>query len=122
MTASTRIPRAIESATRGLVDREAVVELIALGAVAREHVLWIGPPGAAKSEAVRRIATALGASTFEYLPGRFTRRSARMDRSWRPHDVGGSTVTGVALWESLDDAGRAFRLHAHGIEPVQIRM
>ncbi|MCB9694927.1 MAG: AAA family ATPase [Alphaproteobacteria bacterium] len=57
------------------MDREAVVELVALGAVAREHVLLIGPPGTAKSEAVRRISRRLGARTFEYLLGRFTEPS-----------------------------------------------
>lgn len=69
------IHAAIRAATVGLVDREAVVELIALGVVAREHVLLIGPPGTAKSEAVRRIATTLGATLFEYLLGRFTEPS-----------------------------------------------
>jgi MoxR-like ATPase len=58
-----------------LVDREVLVELIALGAVAREHLLVIGPPGTAKSEAVRRVARALGGVYFEYLLGRFTEPS-----------------------------------------------
>ncbi|MCB9673510.1 MAG: AAA family ATPase [Alphaproteobacteria bacterium] len=70
-----RVREAIRTATEGLVDREAVVELIALAAVAREHVLLIGPPGTAKSEAVRRISRALGGQTFEYLLGRFTEPS-----------------------------------------------
>lgn len=43
-----------------------------LAAVAGEHVLVIGPPGTAKSEAARRVARALGGRTFEYLLGRFT--------------------------------------------------
>src|SRR5213075_3011764 len=38
-------------------------------------LLVIGPPGTAKSEAVRRIAAALGGTTFEYLLGRFTEPS-----------------------------------------------
>ncbi|MEZ4322006.1 MAG: AAA family ATPase [Myxococcota bacterium] len=75
MDAAERVRRAIEAATRGLVDREAVVELIALAAVAREHVLLIGPPGTAKSEAVRRISRTLGGRRFEYLLGRFTEPS-----------------------------------------------
>jgi MoxR-like ATPase len=73
--ASERVRRAIAAACDGLVDREAAVELIALAAVAREHVLLIGPPGTAKSEAVRRIARALGGRVFEYLLGRFTEPS-----------------------------------------------
>ncbi len=48
------------------------MELIALAAIAREHVLVVGPPGTAKSEAVRRVAKALGGRYFEYLLGRFT--------------------------------------------------
>lgn len=75
MEAATRVRAAIEGAVQGLVDREAVVELIALAAVAREHVLLIGPPGTAKSEAVRRISKALGGRSFEYLLGRFTEPS-----------------------------------------------
>lgn len=43
-----------------------------LAAVAREHVLIVGPPGTAKSQAVRQLATQLGGRYFEYLIGRFT--------------------------------------------------
>jgi MoxR-like ATPase len=71
-TASASIRTAIASASSGLVEREAMVEIVALAAVAGEHVLVIGPPGTAKSEAVRRIAAALGGRYFEYLLGRFT--------------------------------------------------
>ncbi|HEX9996273.1 MAG TPA: AAA family ATPase [Abditibacterium sp.] len=63
---------AIQSASNGLVERGALVETIALAAVAGEHILVIGPPGTAKSEAARRIAGALGGTYFEYLLGRFT--------------------------------------------------
>src|SRR5262249_24762305 len=66
---------AIGAASRGLVEREVLAELIALAAVAGEHLLVIGPPGTAKSEAVRRIAAALGGRYFEYLLGRFTEPS-----------------------------------------------
>lgn len=52
-----------------------MVELVALSAVAGEHLLVIGPPGTAKSEAVRRTARALGGGYFEYLLGRFTEPS-----------------------------------------------
>ena len=60
------------AARAGLVDRESLVEVVALAAVAGEHVLVVGPPGTAKSEAVRRIAAQLGGRYFEYLLGRFT--------------------------------------------------
>jgi MoxR-like ATPase len=73
--AAAAVREAIAVAGRGLVEREVLVELVALAAVAREHVLVIGPPGTAKSEAVRRISQALGGSYFEYLLGRFTEPS-----------------------------------------------
>jgi MoxR-like ATPase len=70
-----RLRGALEDARRGLIERDALVELIALAAVAGEHLLVIGPPGTAKSEAVRRVARGLEASYFEYLLGRFTEPS-----------------------------------------------
>jgi len=70
--ASAKLRSAVTAAARGLVDREPLVELVALSAVAREHLLVIGPPGTAKSVAVRRIAQATGGRYFEYLLGRFT--------------------------------------------------
>nr|WP_244236906.1 AAA family ATPase [Micromonospora violae] len=63
---------AIARAQTGLVDREVVAEVVVLCAVAGEHVLVIGAPGTAKSEAVRRTADQLGGRYFEYLLGRFT--------------------------------------------------
>jgi MoxR-like ATPase len=73
--AAAALRQALSSATRGLVEREALAEMIALAAVAGEHVLVIGPPGTAKSEAVRRIARAVDSRIFEYLLGRFTEPS-----------------------------------------------
>jgi MoxR-like ATPase len=73
--AAASLRDALADAGRGLVEREAMVELVALSAVAGEHLLVIGPPGTAKSEAVRRTARALGGSYFEYLLGRFTEPS-----------------------------------------------
>jgi len=70
--ASVAIGRALDSAAQDLVDRRVLVELVALSSIAREHVLILGPPGTAKSAAVRRIAHSLGGSYFEYLLGRFT--------------------------------------------------
>ena len=67
--------RGIAKASAGLVDRESLVELVILGAVAGEHLLVVGPPGTAKSEAVRRATTMLGGQLFEYLLGRFTEPS-----------------------------------------------
>lgn len=63
---------AVGQARSGLVDRELIAEVVVLCAVAGEHLLVIGAPGTAKSEAVRRVAAELGGSYFEYLLGRFT--------------------------------------------------
>lgn len=70
--AAESVHLAITEACRGLVQRESLVELVVLCAVTREHLLVVGPPGTAKSEAVRRIARRLGGRYFEYLLGRFT--------------------------------------------------
>ncbi|MFF3671332.1 AAA family ATPase [Microtetraspora malaysiensis] len=66
------VRNAVAAARTGLVERELIAELVALCAVAGEHLLVIGAPGTAKSEAVRRVAGSLGGSYFEYLLGRFT--------------------------------------------------
>ena len=73
--AASRLREAVRAASQGLVGRQVVVELVVLAAVARAHLLVIGPPGTAKSEAVRRVSVALGGRRFEYLLGRFTEPS-----------------------------------------------
>jgi MoxR-like ATPase len=67
-----RLADIVASARQGLVERELLVEAVALCAVAGEHLLVVGPPGTAKSQAVRNIAGGLGGNYFEYLMGRFT--------------------------------------------------
>ena len=75
LTASAAVRAGLDRAARGLVDREILVDLVALAAVAGEHLLVLGPPGTAKSQAVRRVARSLGGRYFEYLLGRFTEPS-----------------------------------------------
>jgi MoxR-like ATPase len=75
VTASRAVRGALDEAAQGLVDRHVLVDLVALAAVAGEHLLVLGPPGTAKSQAVRRVARALGGRYFEYLLGRFTEPS-----------------------------------------------
>jgi MoxR-like ATPase len=70
-----RVQAVLRNAAHGLVDRDVLVELIILAAIAGEHVLVVGEPGTAKSEAVRRVAHGLGGRYFEYLLGRFTEPS-----------------------------------------------
>lgn len=57
------------------VSRRALLELVMLGLIAREHVLLIGPPGTGKSAAVHAIAETIDATAFDYLIGRFTEPS-----------------------------------------------
>lgn len=73
LAASIRV--VADRASRGLVDRRAFVESTLLAAVAQEHVLVVGPPGTAKSQAVRQIAEAVGDRYFEYLISKFTEPS-----------------------------------------------
>lgn len=75
VTSARAVRAALDQAARGLVDRQVLVDLVALAAVAGEHLLVLGPPGTAKSQAVRQVARALGGRYFEYLLGRFTEPS-----------------------------------------------
>jgi MoxR-like ATPase len=54
------------------VGRDEVVDLIALAAVAGEHLFLFGPPGTAKSLLVREFAGAVRCRYFEYLLTRFS--------------------------------------------------
>ena len=47
-------------------------ELVVLGLITNEHVLFIGPPGTGKSAAVKAAADTVSGRYFEYLIGRFT--------------------------------------------------
>lgn len=58
-----------------LIERESLVQLIVLSMVAREHLLVLGPPGTAKSAAVRAVAQAFNGNYFEYILGRFSEPS-----------------------------------------------
>lgn len=73
--AASELRAAAHAASAHLVGRETVADLMLLAAVAREHLLLIGPPGTGKSAIVRRVAQALGGQYFEYLLGRFTEPS-----------------------------------------------
>ncbi|RYX81610.1 AAA family ATPase, partial [bacterium] len=72
---AARLREAVAGASKNLVERASLVEAVVLAAVAGEHLLVIGPPGTAKSQAVRRISSALGGRYFEYLLGRFSEPS-----------------------------------------------
>ncbi len=54
------------------VERDEVIDLVALATVAAEHLFLYGPPGTAKSALIRQFATAVRGRYFEYLLTRFT--------------------------------------------------
>jgi MoxR-like ATPase len=54
------------------VGRDEVIDLIALAAVAGEHLFLLGPPGTAKSALIREFALAVRGQYFEYMLTRFS--------------------------------------------------
>lgn len=73
-----RLDRFRRALARHFVDRQAVVDLMTVAAVAQEPLLLVGPPGTAKSELVLKFRDALGlpdGDYFEYLLTRFTEPS-----------------------------------------------
>ncbi len=54
------------------VGRDEVIELIALAAVAGEHLFLFGPPGTAKSALIRQFSQAVQGRYFEYMLTRFS--------------------------------------------------
>jgi hypothetical protein len=67
-----RLRQALEVMGQGLVERETEVRLLVLAAVAGEHMLYIGPPGTAKSEMGRRLSRLCRGTYFERLLTRFS--------------------------------------------------
>jgi MoxR-like ATPase len=61
--------REIEEA---FVGRREAVQLLGVGALCREHVLLLGPPGTAKTRVVERFCRMLDTRPFSYLLTRFT--------------------------------------------------
>jgi MoxR-like ATPase len=62
----------IEPLKARFVGRDEVVELIALAAVAGEHLFLFGPPGTAKSALIHEFASAVRGRYFQYLLTRFS--------------------------------------------------
>ncbi|MHA3916400.1 AAA family ATPase [Halovulum sp. GXIMD14793] len=71
----SRLSNVIDLASAKLVERRLLFELVVLGLITREHVLFIGPPGTGKSAAVKSAAEQFQGRYFEYLIGRFTEPS-----------------------------------------------
>ena len=59
----SRVRDAIAIMSDGLVDRDSIVEVVLLTALAGEHSVLLGPPGVAKSELARRLAWVIDLAT-----------------------------------------------------------
>ena len=62
----------VDALKKRFVGRDEVIDLIALAAVAGEHLFLYGPPGTAKSALIHQFATAVRGRYFEYLLTRFS--------------------------------------------------
>jgi MoxR-like ATPase len=62
----------IDPLKQRFVQRDEVIDLIALALTAGEHLFLLGPPGTAKSALIRHFALAVRARYFEYLLTRFS--------------------------------------------------
>jgi MoxR-like ATPase len=72
-TLKPRLQRIRDALSEGLIERDIPIRLALLAALAGEHVLFIGPPGTAKSELARRLRLAFtGQTYFERLLTRFS--------------------------------------------------
>jgi MoxR-like ATPase len=69
---AARLQEAARVLEQHFLDKQEVIRLLLVTAVAGEHMLLIGPPGTAKSALVRMFARLIDARYFEYLLTRFT--------------------------------------------------
>lgn len=73
-----RLNRFRTSLGRFFVDKQEIIDLMVVAAVAQEPLLLVGPPGTAKSDLVLKFKDALGLAEgdyFEYMLTRFTEPS-----------------------------------------------
>ena len=54
------------------LDKQEIIRLLIISAIAGEHLVLVGPPGTAKSAIIRTFAKLVDANYFEYLLTRFT--------------------------------------------------
>lgn len=54
------------------LDKQEIIRLLMVSAIAGEHMVLVGPPGTAKSAIIRMFAQLIDAQYFEYLLTRFT--------------------------------------------------
>jgi MoxR-like ATPase len=69
---TTRLKEVARVLASHFLDKEEIIRLLLVAAVAGEHMILIGPPGTAKSAMVRMLSRLFDARYFEYLLTRFT--------------------------------------------------
>ncbi|MBI4508998.1 MAG: AAA family ATPase [Deltaproteobacteria bacterium] len=69
---ATRLQGAARILDSKFLDKQEIIRLLIISAVAGEHLVIIGPPGTAKSALIRTFARLVDARYFEYLLTRFT--------------------------------------------------
>ena len=77
-TLRTKINRFRESLGRFFVNKQEIIDLMVVAAIAQEPLLLVGPPGTAKSDLIVKFKDALGVNEtdyFEYMLTRFTEPS-----------------------------------------------
>lgn len=135
------IPALLRCLTEGVVERERVLRVALLGAIAGENVLLLGPPGTAKSLIARRLAAVFqGARYFQYLLTRFTSPDELFGpvslRQLKEHDEFSRKISGylptaeVAFIDEIFKASSAIlnslltiineRLYFNGAQVVQV--
>jgi MoxR-like ATPase len=73
MTVKTKITELLKQLNDGVIEKEEVIALTLLSAVAGESIFHLGAPGVAKSLIARRLKYAFNdGSSFEYLMNRFS--------------------------------------------------
>ena len=71
--AKEHIAKLIELMSQGLYEKEHIMAVVLLSAIAGESIFLLGPPGTAKSMVARRLKLVFkGGKSFEYLMSRFS--------------------------------------------------
>jgi MoxR-like ATPase len=69
---AVRFQEAARVLNAAFLDKQEVIRLLIVSAIAGEHMILVGPPGTAKSALIRSFAQLVDARYFEYLLTRFT--------------------------------------------------
>ena len=69
---AVRLQEAAREVEQHFLDKQEIIRLLFISAIAGEHMLIVGPPGTAKSALVRLFSRLIDGRYFEYLLTRFT--------------------------------------------------